>query len=511
MITLDPRLSRVDKNRVQISNAYDIDATLFANEEVPVDSASVTELIELLELKQTVEQIADCLPGYFDSSPHISNVALTPDFHKGKGVPVGTVLTTQGFIVPQAIGNDINCGMRLHTTSLAAEQVSDNLDQLETTCRHIFFEGGRNIPMSRVQREALFTNGISGLLNATTKDLTEGIWSTFHELNIGDELNHISQKGSLKATTTFGLGDFLGPSDRLSRDSQIGSIGGGNHFVEIQYVKKIIDGTTAYAWGLKPGKVTVMVHTGSVAIGHLSGTYYNELIRKLYPQTLTYPANGIFPLPTGEANQEQIDKFWDALANAGNFAFANRLFLAIMTLEALNSHFGAVDFSLVYDAPHNFVWRELINGEEHFVHRKGACPAHGFAEMANTPFEYYGEPVIVPGSMGASSYILAGQGNPESSCSASHGAGRILSRGKALKGHEDEFDTFLEKFRVVTPVDLRRQDIKLRKDIVEQKLADIKQEAPFAYKGITPVVETLAGAGLATPVAELEPLMTIKG
>jgi tRNA-splicing ligase RtcB len=508
---IDSRLTRIDKNRISIKSPYGIDATLFANDSVPVDSASITELIKLLELKSTIERVAENSPDSFDHFPKISNVALTPDFHKGKGIPVGTVLVTQGFIVPQAIGNDINCGMRLHTTSLTVEQIQANLDKLEKTFRYLFFEGGRNIPMSRVQREALFKNGITGLLDTTPKELSEGIWPLFHRLDIANELNHISQKGSLRADRTLGLNDFLGPSNRLSRDDQIGSIGGGNHFVEVQYIKNVIDGTTAHAWGLKLGMVTVMIHTGSVAIGHLSGNYYNKIIRKIYPKKIRYPSNGIFPLPSGERYKNEFKEFWDALANAGNFAFANRLFLAIMALEALQSNFGSVDFPLIYDAPHNFIWKETINGEEIFVHRKGACPANGLIEMANTPFEYFGEPVMVPGSMGASSYLLAGRGNQESFCSASHGAGRVLSRGKSLKGNDMEFKEFMEKFRVVTPVDLRRQDIKLRKDIVEQKLAKIKQEAPFAYKGITPVIETLSGAGIATPVAELKPLMTIKG
>ncbi len=510
-MAIDSRLIRIDENRINISNPYGIDAGLFANEDVPVDSSSVTELIELLELKNTVERVAETSPDSFDNSPIISKVVLTPDFHKGKGIPVGTVLVTQGFIVPQAIGNDINCGMRLHTTSLTADQIKSNLDELETTFRYIFFEGGRNIPMSRVQREALFKNGITGLLDTTPANVNEGIWSLFHDSDIAHELDRISQRGSLRADTTFGLNDFLGPSDRLSRDSQIGSIGGGNHFVEIQYVKKIIDGTTAHAWGLKQGMVTVMIHTGSVAVGHMSGNYYNGFIKKIFPGNLKHPSNGIFPLPIGEQNKKEIKKFWDALANAGNFAFANRLFLAIMAKDALQRIFGSTDYSLIYDAPHNLVWREIVNGEEYFVHRKGACPANGLDEMANTPFGYYGEPVMVPGSMGAGSYLLSGRGNRDSACSASHGAGRVLSRGKALKGNDAEFKDFMERFRVITPVDLRRQDIRLRKDIVRQKLADIKQEAPFAYKGITPVVETLSGAGIATPVAEFEPLMTIKG
>jgi tRNA-splicing ligase RtcB len=510
-MALDPRLTRLDASRVRIDNPDGIDAVLFANTQVPVEAAAVSELLEMLRLQQTVEQFADAAPECFDQTPRIKQVAVTPDFHKARGIPVGTVLATQGFVVPQAIGNDINCGMRLHLTSLQADEVAGKLDELETACRHIYFEGGRNIPMSRSQREALFTNGLTGLLDATPKTLTEGLWALFHELDIGRDLDRVERRGSLKADRIFGLDDFLGPPDRLTRDSQIGSIGGGNHFVEIQRVETVLDGTTAYAWGLRPGMVTVMVHTGSVSIGHLCGGHYRDVVRRIYPGSLKHPDNGIFLLPEGERYRDQAALFWDALHNAANFAFANRMFLALMALASLRRVSGDVSFSLLYDAPHNFLWKESVGGEEVVIHRKGACPARGFDGMAGTAFAYYGEPVLVPGSMGAKSYILAGQGNPGSLQSASHGAGRSLSRGDALKGHDEEFRDFLEKFRVVTPVDLRRQDIKLRRDIVAKKLEEIKQEAPYAYKGIGPVIQTLADAGIARPVVELTPLMSIKG
>ncbi|MEW6743537.1 MAG: RtcB family protein [Planctomycetota bacterium] len=510
-MTADPHLTRINASRVRVDNPYGIEAVLFANDQVPVESAAVAELLKMLDLHQTIEQFASISPDSFDEPPVIKHVAVTPDFHKARGIPVGTVLATQGFVVPQAIGNDINCGMRLHLTSLQDHQVAGNVEELDTTFRHLFFEGGRNIPMSRSQREALFKNGLTGLLDATPKTLTEGLWSLFHELDIERDLDRVDCRGTLKAGRIFGLNDFMGPPDRFTRDSQIGSIGGGNHFVEIQRVEKVLDGTTAHAWGIKPGMVTVMVHTGSVSIGHLSGSYYRDVVRELYPNALKHPANGIFVLPTSKRYRDEAVLFWDAFHNAANFAFANRLFLAMMALEGLRRVCGDVGFSLLYDAPHNFLWKEVMDGQEVVVHRKGACRARGFEAMAATSFEYYGEPVLVPGSMGASSFVLAGCGNAESLCSASHGAGRSLSRGDALKGHEEEFRQFLERFRVVTPVDLRRQDIKLRRDIVAKKLDEIKQEAPYAYKGIGPIIQTLAEAGIARPVAELTPLMTIKG
>lgn len=507
---MDNRLSRVDKNRVRIDNPYGIDAILFANAQVPVESAAVSELLELLELHETVERFAAAAPRSFDEPPEIRQVAVTPDFHKARGIPVGTVLATRGFVVPQAMGNDINCGMRLHLTSLRAHEIAGKMDDLETAFRHLFFEGGRDIPMSRSQREALFTNGLTGLLDATPRTQTEGLWSIFHSMDMERELDRVDRRGSLEAGSVFGLDDFMGP-DRLTRDSQIGSIGGGNHFVEIQRVEKVLDGATAHAWGLEQGMVTVMVHTGSVSIGHLCGGHYRDVVRALHPRALKHPANGIFVLPDSAPYRHQTTLFWDAVHNAANFAFANRMFLGITALAGLRQVCGDVEAPLLYDAPHNLIWRETVDGEELIIHRKGACPARGFEAMAGTPFEYYGEPVMVPGSMGASSFVLAGQGNPESLCSASHGAGRSLSRGKALKGHEEEFRRFMERFRVVTPVDLRRQDVKLRRDIVKRKLDAIKQEAPFAYKGIGPIIQTLNEVGIARPVAELTPMMTVKG
>jgi tRNA-splicing ligase RtcB (3'-phosphate/5'-hydroxy nucleic acid ligase) len=517
----DSRLSRLDAQRVRIENPYGIQVNLFAGQDVPVENKAVTELLELLELAQTVERFAEADPKAFDVAPSLERVAITPDFHKAQGIPVGTVLQTKGFVVPQAIGSDVNCGMRLHLTSLRADQVSDNLNDLETVFRSLFFEAGRSIPMTRNQREALFLNGLEGLLEATPENLETGLWKLFQRSNIGTDLERIESRGSHRASQVFGLDDFLGRKDEFSRDSQIGSIGGGNHFVEIQRVEKILDRGIAHAWGIKPGMVTVMVHSGSVGIGHLSGSVYREVVRQVYPQTLKHPKNGIFVLPTGEKHRQMQNVFWDALANAANFAFANRLFLGLMAVQGLQSVLGEFEFSLLYDAPHNLVWRDadlsapasssLAPSGDSFIHRKGATTARGLEAMQNTPFAFTGEPVLVPGSMGSSSFILAGQGLPEALSSASHGAGRALARGAATRGFETEFKRFLEEFRVVTPLDLRRQDVKMRRDILKKKLEELKQEAPHAYKGIGPVIGTLEGAGMARAVAELSPIMTIKG
>ncbi len=504
-------LKRIDANRLELANPYGLDVTIFANQQVPIEAVAVRELQSMLQLQETLESVYQACPAQFRDEPRIERIAVTPDFHKARGIPVGTILETTGFIVPQAIGNDINCGMRLHRTSLDAEMVQSSADQLESACRSMFFEAGRRIPMAWEHRESLLLSGIEGLFASVDRSFDEGLWSYFHRTDREETLSRIDRRGHLSANKTHGLDDFLGERSRLHRDSQIGSIGGGNHFVEFQKVERVLDGQIAHAWGLESGMVTVMVHTGSVSIGYASGSFYRDQVRQRHPAGVVQPENGIFLLPLGARDQETESAFWNAMHNAANFAYANRMFLGLMAWASLEKCLGETRFDLLYDAPHNMIWKESRDGRETYVHRKGACPARGYEAMSETPFAYYGEPVLVPGSMGASSYVLAGNGFAGSIQSAAHGAGRAISRGASMKGFDREFERFLDEFRVVTPVDFRRQEIRQRSDIVQKKLADLRQEAPFAYKGIGPVIETIQESSMARPVVELKPLMTVKG
>ena len=488
-------LKRLDNVRLGLAQPAQTPLTIFARPEVPIEMKAVRELLDVLKISETLERLQTEAPGFCHSQARLEQVAVTPDFHKGSGIPIGTVLATSGFLVPQAIGSDINCGMRLHTTHLNRAEVMEHRDELEQKLRYLFFEGGRNIPMTGRQRQALCQEGLMGLLESVPRSQDEGMWSLFHSTDTEGSLDRVHGLGSLPARPLKGLENYIGDWDRLSRDDQIGSIGGGNHFVEIQVVEKVLDGTTAHAWGLRTDQVVIMAHTGSLTIGSLCGGVYRRMVRELFPSGLRHPENGIFLLPDG---RPETELFWDWLHSAANFAFANRMFLALIALRALHEVCGEGPSRLLYDAPHNLVWRE----GDRYIHRKGACPARGPEE-----FSGYGEPVLVPGSMGSSSFILAGRGNAEALSSASHGAGRQLSRGEAVHHDERQFQQFLENFRVVTPVDFR----KLRSDILKEKLADLKQEAPFAYKGIGPVISTLEDAEIAKPVVELRPLMTVKG
>ncbi|WP_407573065.1 RtcB family protein [Deinococcus altitudinis] len=490
------QLTRISATELRVDHPYSFPTRLFATADVNLERRAVDELLRLLDLQGTLEQLStDGPPAY------IERVALTPDFHKGAGIPVGTVIQGQGFVLPQAIGNDVGCGMSLHTTSLSREALEPWLDALEPRLRHSFFQGGRDLPLTGRQREALLREGVAGLV-ATRPTSPQGLWRQIqlHEL---EQATTRTESGGLPVQQLHGLRDWIGEPGRLSWDGQSGSLGGGNHFLELQYVHSVLDAPTAHAWGLRMGQVTVMVHSGSLGIGHLAGKLAFDLAKGAYPAGLAHPANGFFPLLTGERNAAALQGMQDALNTAANFAAVNRLFLALMARSVLQGVLGDFDFPLLYDAAHNFIWQE----GGHWLHRKGATPSRGYEQMQGTPFAYTGEPVLVPGSMGASSFVLAGQGQPEALHSASHGAGRKQARGEAMHANEDEFERFLKDFRVVTPLDWKRA----RADVRAQKRSELKQEAPFAYKGIGPVIRTLEQAGIARPVAELRPLLTIKG
>lgn len=191
------------------------------------------------------------------------------------------------------------------------------------------------------------------------------------------------------------------------------------------------------------------------------------------------------------------------MGNAANFAFANRLFLGLMALQAIEEASGRrIASRLVYDAPHNLVFR---SGDA-MLHRKGATPAHGPGGT-----DWLGKPVIIPGSMGASSFLLAGTGNEGALESACHGAGRALSRGRAAHVSADVFARAIDKLRVVGPIDPRSPSLARRRDILEKYEKRIMEEAPYAYKAVEPVVDAVERASVARKVARLWPLCTVKG
>jgi len=502
----DPRLVRTDDSWLTLPNPANVPVEICAGPEVPLESAAIDELLTVLETAGTLRALAEATPG-LDTEPRIDRVVCTPDFHKGAGIPIGTVLRTVGALIPQAVGNDINCGMRVEVTEVTVDRLRPHLDRLEQRLRHLFFEGGRRIGLTAAHREGLLRDGLPGLLDGGVPAGTDGVWRQVRPddtTGLGARLH----AAGFPVASADGFRDWITSGGGTSYDSIIGSVGGGNHFAELQYVSAIHDGAAAYAWGLAPGRVVSMVHSGSLSLGHQANATGQDQARAGWPRGVPMPRNRILPMLLDEAGAARRERYLTAFANAANFAIGNRFFLALMLRAGIADVAGEPGSRLIYDAPHNLLWP----GDDGTVlHRKGATPAGGITDHPHRGPELYGEPVIVPGSMGAPSYLLRGLGEERALGSACHGAGRRVPRGAAARGGDAELDAFLRDFRVVTPLNHRDPAVAARRDIIDAWRRDLKQEAPWAYKEVGPVVDSLRQADVAQPVAELTPLLTVKG
>lgn len=515
---LDSLVHRLDDARSKLSNPHGVPVTLFANRDVPIELEAVEQALGFVDLQGTIEdtwaaeRAGKIGPFWGDAAGRLERVVLTPDLHRGGGIPVGTVAEARGFVVPQAVGNDVCCGMRMLVTDITRDELAPHLDQLHRPLRAVFFGGKRDIPMSPRQREALLREGLWGLFETRDDNAGTGIWRHYDARSQEADLARVHFQGVLPTRDVFAFADYIASSGAIdARDSQIGSIGGGNHFVELQAIEEILDGTTAHAWGVSEGKIAIMAHSGSVGLGHPVGGFFLDRARALYPRELPHPDHGFYVLPTRGPHAALAARYLDAMRNAANFAFGNRLLLGLMAVRVLSEVLGReIEARLIYDAPHNLIWEDERAGVH--LHRKGACPAlGGDPSLAASPFRYTGHPVIIPGSMGASSYLLAGTGNDAALCSACHGAGRSLSRGKSRHVDERTYASTFERLRVVTPIDPTAPEIRLRRDVLAEYHDRLKEEAPYAYKDITPIVQTVEDAQIARRVARTWPLLTIKG
>lgn len=488
-----------------VQNPQGLDVRLYANAAVPLERDAFEQLFDFLDVARAVDEVRARVPSFFGDAPAaIDRVALTPDFHKGALVPVGTVVRARHMCIPQSIGNDVCCGMRLLVTDLPAEALDPHWPEVQRRLRAIFFGGERDIPMSPRQREAVLRDGLPGLVATAADNASRGIWKRFDPIAARDDLARAHGEGSFATRRLFGFERFIASSGNVDgRDPQIGCVGGGNHFVEIQRVAQLFDGHAARAWGLARGNAAIMVHSGSVGLGHAVGGHFMDRAREIFPRAVRGPKGGFHPLPIDGPRGEEGRFYLDGMGNAANFAFANRLFLGLMAVRAIEEALGkSVSHRLVYDAPHNLVFRD----GDVCLHRKGATPAHGPDGDA-----WLGKPVIIPGSMGAASYLLAGEGHEGALASACHGAGRALSRGKAAHVPRKVFDEAMKKLRVVGPIDVRAPTIARRRDIVEKIEKRMMEEAPYAYKPVEPVIDSVVDANIARKVARLFPLCTVKG
>ena len=517
-------MTRQHSTQIDIHTSQDIPVTLFANEDVPVEAQGVRQVRAFCGLSDSLDEVtraqrAQEVEPFWGARAEgaLERIVLTPDFHKGSsGIPVGTVARTRHMVVPKAVGNDICCGMRLLVTSLRRKDLAPMQDALERELRGIFFEGKRGLALSPKQREALLRDGPQGLHRLCGEHASLGLWAYYDPQAQRDDLARMNIPGGFHTQPTGLFDDYIqGSGGAQSYGAHLGSVGGGNHFVEIQTVDAILDGATAHAWGLEVDQVVVMIHTGSIGFGHRVGKTFQEKAAAIYPKGVSKPEHDFYVLPTQGPHAPLARAYLNAMRQAANFALCNRLFLGLMVLRAMTQARSArssdgprrVQGRLLYDVPHNLIWAD---GEDAYIHRKGACPAHGPQQQTHAPFTYTGAPVLVPGSMGDASYVMAGQGNPHALCSACHGAGRAVGRGQMRRLSVDAYAQQVAPLRVVTSVNTRDPQVRARRDILAAHSARLAEEAPGAYKPIGPVVETIEQAQIARRVARLWPWMTIK-
>ena len=466
---------------------WEIPIGAVAGMRVPGRVFADAELLEAIAHDRSLEQLANVatLPGIVDAA------LAMPDIHQGYGFPVGGVAATDagdGVVSPGGVGYDINCGVRLLALPLGYHELGANREQL-------VHELSRRVPVGAGGRGA--HEGLKGA--NLERVLSLGPRALLEDLGIGSE-------EELAFTESGGRLDGADPAVVSARArhrgaGQIGTLGSGNHFLELQRVEAIYEADAAEAFGLRVGQLTVLIHSGSRGLGHQVCTdFVKRMDAGLAHYGIELPDRQLSCAPLDSAEGRD---YLRAMAAAANFAWANRAALAHRVREAIDSVLGhaiAAGTRQVYDVAHNVAKLEEHGGRTVCVHRKGATRAFppGHPEI---PPEYAkaGQPVFIPGSMGTSSFVLAGRpGAMERSFGTTcHGAGRRMSRTAVRKA--------------VDGVALRRQ-LEARGIVVRAPSArGLAEEAPAAYKDVDRVVEIVERAGLAARVARLRPIGVVKG
>ncbi len=415
-----------------------------------------------------------------------------PDIHWGYGFPIGGVAAfdvDEGVVSPGGVGYDINCGVRLLTTDLRAKDVTRHLTRLATELFQAVPAGvGRKRDDLRLSQKDIRSVAESGAAFAVSRGL-----------GTAGDLEHTESAGRIKG----GRLDHVSARAIERAANQLGTLGAGNHFIEIQRVHRIHEEHVAAAFGLAIDQIVITIHTGSRGFGYQICT---DHIRALDQATRRY---GI-KLPDRQLVSAPIDShegraYLSAMAAAANFGFANRQVISHDVRQVFGSVFGPMTKArLLYDVAHNIAKLEThdIQGRPRrlCVHRKGATRAFGPGHP-EIPAAYrnVGQPVFIPGDMGRRSFVLAGRAGAleESFGSCCHGAGRVMSRKRALRARRGE--------------DLLRELAKKGIKVMSAGRRTLAEEAPEAYKDVREVVDTVHNAGLAVRVAELKPLVVLKG
>jgi tRNA-splicing ligase RtcB len=400
-------------------------------------------------------------------------VCATPDVHPGDGgIAIGSVVQTAGQLIPQAVGSDINCGMRMHVADIAVEQLLARRDALVTALQGDFFLGTRDVAQTAAAQRAMFAEGLPAWLRAVRAGPL-GCMAAADLAQVDQERGRVHLGGQLRGDLTWAPPKLV-PDEGLVRDPGMATVGGGNHFVELQVVEAVLDRHRAWEMGVRVGQISIMIHSGSRTVGRWIGEQWRRAAKDAWPKGLAHPSSGLYPLSMAHT-PDLIDEYLRAEATAAHYGFVNRLLLAEIVRGRLRALFGDVEMPLVYDVPHNIT----LPAGDGWITRKGACPAEP------------NQPVIIPGSMGTASYLLVGCGHPRWLSSASHGAGRMRRRGQ-MHGRAE--------------ADLGLAGV----DCIARRPERRVEEAPAAYKPIQPVIDAQIAAGVVQPVARMRPLLTFK-
>ena len=454
---------------------------------VYADSAMMNMITE----EQSLEQVANVafLPGIVGRS------LAMPDIHWGYGFPIGGVAATRvsdGVVSPGGVGYDINCGVRLLRTNLGEGEVRPKIKDL---VNHLF----NNVPSGL---------GSEGKIRISEKEMDEVLtsgagWAVKKGYGNRQDLDVTEERGCM----TMADPDKVSARAKKRGAPQLGTLGSGNHFLEVQVVREIYDKHAAAAMGItREGQVLMLIHTGSRGLGHQVCDDYlrimGEAVRK-YGILLPDRQLACAPVESGEGQD-----YLAAMACAANFAWANRLCIAHWVRESFTKVFDrridGIGLEQVYDVAHNIakIEEHLVDGKvlRLCVHRKGATRAFPAGQIG-VPDQYMdvGQPVLIPGDMGRCSYIAVGteRAMQETFGSTCHGAGRLKSRGAARRGMRG----------TDVAAELAAKGIYVRTDNLES----LAEEASYAYKDVTGVVEIAQGAGITRKIAMAVPLGVIKG
>jgi tRNA-splicing ligase RtcB (3'-phosphate/5'-hydroxy nucleic acid ligase) len=450
-----------------------------------------SQLVSALQEDQSLTQVGNVahLPGILCCS------LAMPDIHFGYGFPIGGVAAfavDEGVVSPGGVGYDINCGCRLLSTSLEAADIRDKVPRLvDQLFRDVPSGVGSSGAIAKLPRSELERVLVKG-----------AAWAVEHGYGSSDDLLHTEDKGALPGA------DPAAVSDRAYArgQDQVGTLGSGNHFLEIQVVDEVFDREAAAAFGLHQGQVTVMVHCGSRGLGYqICEDYLGVMAAASTRYHIELPDRQLACAPV---TSPEGRRYLAAMACAANYAWANRQMIMHLTeqalLHALHISPKELDLRLVYDVAHNIAKLETheVAGVpvEACVHRKGATRAFG-PGRAEVPPDYraVGQPVLIPGDMGTASFVCKGtdEAMKQTFGSTCHGAGRVMSRSQALKR---------AKGRVIAR-ELGEAGIVVR----SQGHKTLGEEMPEAYKDVERVVAVMDRARISPRVARLRPLGVIKG